>query len=56
MFLIDLERFKNINDTLGRPAGDALLRQVAEWLTQNVGMPTCWREWARTILPWCCRT
>ncbi len=37
LFMIDLERFRNINDSLGRPAGDALLRQVAEWLTSNVG-------------------
>jgi diguanylate cyclase (GGDEF)-like protein len=37
LFLVDLERFKNINESLGRPTGDLLLKQVAAWLTQIVG-------------------
>jgi diguanylate cyclase (GGDEF)-like protein/PAS domain S-box-containing protein len=34
---LDLERFTNINDSLGRPAGDEILKQVAAWLTEEVG-------------------
>jgi diguanylate cyclase (GGDEF)-like protein len=39
VFFLDLERFRNINDSLGRAAGDALIKQVSEWLSRDAGDP-----------------
>jgi diguanylate cyclase (GGDEF)-like protein len=36
LMLVDLDRFKEINDTFGRPKGDLILLEVAERLAQSV--------------------
>ena len=37
VFLLDLDRFKQVNDTMGHPAGDYLLTQVASRLQRTIG-------------------
>lgn len=37
LLMIDLDRFKHVNDTMGHPAGDTLLKMVAQRLNSVVG-------------------
>ena len=37
LFMIDLDRFKHVNDTLGHPIGDLLLKEVAQRLSAVIG-------------------
>ena len=37
LLLIDIQRFRDINDSLGWSTGDDLLKQVSQWLIDNAG-------------------
>jgi diguanylate cyclase (GGDEF)-like protein/PAS domain S-box-containing protein len=41
LLMLDIERFKTLNDTLGRQAGDALLREVAKRIEEGMH-PASW--------------
>ncbi len=50
---LDIDRFKDINGTLGHQSGDALIRAAALRLQEELAPATCWPASAATRSPSC---
>jgi len=55
LFMVDIDLFKNINDTYGHDVGDVALKFVADTLRQSVGQNSAVCRWGGeefTVLTW----